>query len=88
MKITKNFFELSGELDQKYFPDVIVHRDRHHSNVRAQKMHYAIELFNNGCSTYDKLIKTLAIKCKDTQENIHKIVSKYIEDFEEYEFKT
>jgi hypothetical protein len=33
------------------------------------------------------LIKKLSKSCKDTQENIHNIVKKYIGDFEGYEFK-
>lgn len=84
MKIVTDFFnKLAVELDKTYFPDVKYYRD----NNDCAKVHYAIELFNNGCLTYDKFIKKLSKLCKETELNIHKIVSKYIEDFDGYKFK-
>ena len=84
MTLTPDFFnKLLKELDKKYIPDVKYYRD----NKKDANIHYAVELFSNGCSTYTKLIKTLAKNCKDTEVNLHKIVSKYVEDFEGFKFK-
>jgi hypothetical protein len=81
MKIVEDFHnKLSSELDKTYFPTL------NHNNYDL-KTHYAVECFNNGCLTYKNLIKKLSKSCKDTQENIHNIVKKYIGDFEGYEFK-
>lgn len=83
MKIKPNFYNgLVQELDKTYFPDVKYYMD----NKNTQKIHQKTELFNNGCLTYDKLINILSKACSDTKENIHAIVSKYIEDFEGYEY--
>jgi hypothetical protein len=76
------FNNLTKEIDKKYFPDVKYYRD-----VKDDAVHYAIELFNNGASTYEKLISKLAKHCKETEENIHRIVSRHIEDFGDYEYK-
>ena len=83
MKIVSDFFnKLCGELGKKYFPDVKYYRD----NDNATKVHYAAELFNNGCLTYPKLIQRLSVACGDTKENIHNIVSKHIESFGDFEY--
>lgn len=83
MKLTTDFFnKLGAELDKKYFPEVRYYRD----NKNDEKVHYALECFSNGVLTYNKLIKTISINCKDTKENIHKIVSKYIANFEGFEY--
>jgi hypothetical protein len=83
-KIKDDFFnKLASDIDKKYFPDVKYYRDDKDDTA----VHYAIELFNNGVSGYDTLINKLSKHCKDTKENIHKIVSKYIEDFGDYEYK-
>ena len=53
MKLVKDFFnKLAVELDKIYFPEVKYYRD----NEDCTKVHYAIELFNNGCLTYDDFI--------------------------------
>jgi len=76
--IASEFFNKTvGELDSKYFPDVRYYRDNKGTTV----IHSATELFNNGCSTYSQLIKKIAGACKDTNMNIHIIVSKHIADF-------
>jgi len=82
-KVDDFFNKLANDIDKKYFPDVKFYRD----DKNDEAAHYAIELFNNGASTYDKLISKLSKHCKDTKENIHKIVSKYIKDFGDYKFE-
>jgi hypothetical protein len=83
MKLISEFFTLlTLEIDKLYFPDVKYYRD----NKNTTNIHYAIECFSNGVLTYDKLIHTLAKNTKDTKKNIHNIVSKYIEDFEGFEY--
>ncbi len=83
MKIAPDFFKLCQEIDKTYFPEVKYYRDNKHT----EKIHYAVELFNNGCSTYEKLINTLSKETKESKENIHAIVSKYIADFEGYKYQ-
>lgn len=84
MKIVQDFFnKLVKELDGKYFPEVKYYRD----NENTTKIHHTVELFNNGCLTYSKLIDTISKACSDTKENIHAIVSKHIEDFGGFEYK-
>lgn len=75
IKSVDDFFpKLAKELDDKYFPDVKYYRNDKNDTA----VHYTIELFNNGCLTYGKLLKRLAKSCKDTEENIELIVSKYL----------
>lgn len=83
MKITKDFMNLATEIDKKYYPEVGYYQD----NKYTQRIHYSCELFNNGCLTYPRLIQRLCAATKDTKQNIHKIVSKYILDFEGFEYK-
>ena len=81
MKLVNDFFnKLAVELDKTYFPTVKYYRD----NENCAKVHYNIELFNNGCLTYYELINRLSLRCNDTKENIHAIVSKYVSDFEKF----
>lgn len=85
MKLVPNFFnKLAQEIDGKYFPEVEYYRD----NKNTTDIHYAIELFSNGCLTYTKLISRLAKSCNETKDNIHKIVSPHVEDFEGFIFKS
>lgn len=81
--VTDFFNKLVSELDKVYFPGVKYYRD----SKEDTEVHYAVELFNNGVLTYTKLIERLAKSCKDTKENIHKIVSKHIENFGDFEYK-
>lgn len=83
MKLISNAFsKLTSELDEKYFPDLKFYRD----DDRCAALHYAVECFSNGVITYFQFIKRLAVNCMDSQENIHKIVSKYVEDWGGYNF--
>ncbi|MEK6829791.1 MAG: hypothetical protein AABY15_06755 [Nanoarchaeota archaeon] len=84
IKIVTDFFnKTASELDKTYFPDVKYYRD----NKNTTEIHYSLELFNNGCLTYTKLINRLSKACNETKENIHKIVSKYIETFGDYKYR-
>lgn len=84
IKIVSDFFnKLCGELDKKYFPHVKYYRD----DKNTTQIHQVSELFNNGVLTYNKLIDTLSKSCNETKENIHKIVSNYIEDFGDFKYK-
>lgn len=83
MKIVSDFFnKLAKELDTTFFPDVKYYMD----NENTQLIHRTVELFNNGCLGYGKMIDKLSQATGDNKENIHTIVSKYIEDFEGYEY--
>jgi len=84
MKIVDNFHnKLCSEIDKKYFPEV----KYYHDNVHTQKIHYAVECFSNGVLTYSKLIDKLSTHTKDTKENIHKIVSDFVIDWQGFTYK-
>lgn len=83
MILIQDFFNTAASaLDKKYFPKVNYYRD----NVNTTTIHHTLENFNNGVTTYDNLIRTLAKACNDTEENIHKLVSEFVTDFENYNF--
>lgn len=79
------FNSLAADIRQTYFATEI------HGQTRNEKYHlvtYTIELFNNGCLTYRKLIGRLAKACNDSTAAIHEVVSKYIVSFgDSYEYK-
>ena len=75
MKLIEDFYNVSLQaLHKEYFPYVKYYRD----DVNCAKMHYQLELFNNGCLTYNNLIKKLSIYCNDTKENIEIILSDFL----------
>lgn len=79
--IKPEFFNtLVNKLDLTYFPTLKFYRD----NDDCAKMHYNVELFNNGCLTYKELINRLAKNCNDTRVNLHNIVSEFIISFGSY----
>lgn len=81
---TENFYNnVADEIRGKYFKDVAYYRD----SEQCTKATYCLELFNNGCLTYRKLIGRLAKACNDTTENIHLIVSKYVVSFGSYNYQ-
>ena len=83
MKTVNDFFnKLASELDKTYFPNVKYYRD----DKKCTNVHYAVECFNNGVSFYHNFIDVLSKNCNESKENMHKIVSKYVEDFEGYEY--
>ena len=75
MKLEEEFFnKVVSKIDSIYFPDVKYYRD----NKNCEKIHHAVENFNNGIISYDKLIKIISKYTKDSELNIHKIVSDFI----------
>lgn len=69
----KDYNGLVTELDSTYFPEVKYYQD----NKSTQKIHYDCELFNNGCTTLSKAVKTIAKVTKETEEKIEQIILKY-----------
>jgi hypothetical protein len=69
----RDFNGLVTELDSTCFPQV----KYYHDNKDAQKMHYACELFNNGCLSLQEITKRLAKIVKETEEKIEQIILKY-----------
>lgn len=83
MKIVQDFFNKTAqEVMKTYFPSVKFYRD----DENAVKAKYAIELFNNGCLEYTALIARISTATGAEREDIHKLVSKHIEDFEGFEY--
>ncbi len=81
---TENFSnKLATEIRATYFYEVKYYTD----NENCVDAYYAIELFNNGCLTYRKLIGRLAKSCNDSTKAIHSIAEKYIISFGEYRYK-
>lgn len=84
MKLKKDFFnKVCSKIDKVYFPDVKFYRD----NKKTVRIHYALELFNNGVLGYSQLINELSSCTKDTKANIHKIIARYVTNFEGYEYQ-
>ena len=84
MHTTDNFFnKVATEIDQRYFPQVKYYRD----DKDCTKVHYDLELFNNGCLTYRQLIGRLSKSCKETTEKMHETVSKNVVSFGSYNYK-
>jgi len=77
------FNKVAAEIRQTYFPDVKFYRDSENCTTAT----YTLELFNNGCLTYRKLIGRLAKACNSTTKQVHDIVSKYIVSFGQYQYK-
>ena len=79
--VKENFYnDLVIKLDSSYYPTVKYYRD----NEKCAKMHYIVELFNNGTLTYKDLINKLAKNCNDKNINLHNIVSEFITSFGTY----
>jgi len=73
-KVDDFFNKLVSELGKTYFPTVKYYRD----DENCSKMHYFVELFNNGACTYGSLVNKLSKVCKDSETNIEIIVDKYL----------
>lgn len=80
MKLTENFFNKAAEYIRPFFSDS--------NDEKYQKAKYELELFNNGCSDYNTLIKKLTLYCGTTQANIHSGIYMHglVEDWEGFEF--
>ena len=84
MKLVNDFFNNAAKaIDSKYFPNVKYYRD----DENCTKVHYALELFNNGVLGYSVLITRLAKACNATKKDIHAIISTFVEDFGGYTYK-
>jgi hypothetical protein len=71
--------KLCSEIDRAYFPNVKMWKNPDGSyNDTVGKVHHAIELFNNGCLSYNNLITKLAQHCKESKEKLEAIVNKYV----------
>lgn len=82
---TEDFFnKVAADIRAKYFATEIHGQTR---NENYHKATYTMELFNNGCLTYRKLIGRLAKACNESTAAIHEVVSKYIVSFGSYEYK-
>lgn len=78
MILVEDFFNKAvSKIDLIYFPDVKYYRD----NRRCANIHYMVENFNNGAISYDKLVKFVAKNCKDSESNIHNILSEFIKEW-------
>lgn len=71
------------DIKNKYWPTI--HPLCDDAGYMAAK--HCLELFNNGCINYRKLIGRLSKHCKDRTENIHAIIEKHIVSFGEYEYR-
>lgn len=75
MELVNDFFNKVVKcLDNKYFPEVSYYRD----SKNTISIHHNTELFSNGCLMYGDYIKHIARACKDTEENIEKLLSEFI----------
>ena len=82
---TDNFFnKVATELGDLFFPQVKYYQD----DEDCAKMHYNLELFNNGCLTYRQLIGRLSKSCKSNNSTIHNLVEKHVVSFGNYQYKT
>lgn len=84
IKITSNFINILVELRGVYFPNEDHGRTE---NKKYWKTTQAIENFNNGCLTYDRLISILSKSLGEEISKVHEIVSGYIDSFGDYEYK-
>lgn len=76
MRVVDEFYNKSAKFfTDKYFPD-IDHGLTDDKNYRG--MRYALECFNNGVISYDKLVKRLSKYCKSTM--IENELNKFIHE--------
>jgi hypothetical protein len=76
--------KVATDIRAAYFSEV---KHGYTDNEDYHAANYAIELFNNGCTTYRKLIGSLAKCCNDHTYKIHAIVEKHIVSFGSYQYK-
>lgn len=81
---TDFYNKVSKDIKLKYFANV---RHAVDGNKDYYKYLYDLECFSNGALTYKVLISRLAKSCKETNFNMHELVSKYVTSFGSYEYK-
>ena len=78
-----NFFNnVAAIIDATFFPNVKYYRDCE----KCTKVHYELELFNNGALTYRKLISRISKATNQKSKVIHNIVSAEIISFGNYKY--
>ena len=81
--VTDFYNKAAADIKQTYFPNVKYYRD----DKNCEAAMHQLELFNNGCLTYRKLIGRLAKACGHTTAKINAIIEKYIISFGSYKYK-
>jgi hypothetical protein len=82
--LKEDFFNKARvEIRSKYFPTVIHGKTE---NPLYYKTIHLLECFHNGVIYYETLINKLSKNCKDTKENIHKIIKEFIKSFGSYKY--
>ena len=78
-----NFFNnVAQKIDATFFPNVKYYRDCE----SCTKVHYALELFNNGALNYRKLIGRISKATNQTTKAIHEMVETEIISFGSYKY--
>jgi len=81
---TDNFYNKAAQvIDNKYFPNVKYYAD----NPNTLKVHQTLELFNNGCLTYRKLIGRISTACKASGYEVHQLIEPLIMSFGSYTYR-
>jgi hypothetical protein len=65
--------KVANELKRVYFPSVIPVINDNYCGVR-----YSVELFSNGCISYDSLLNKLSKQCNTSKSLLHCKISNYI----------
>lgn len=75
-KTVQDFFNKATKaIRSKYFPEVKYYRD----NEDCAKIHYALELFSNGVTSYVETVNFIAQRVHDTPQNVHEILREFFE---------
>ena len=75
IKIVDDFFNKAAKrIVTIFYPTVKYYGD----NKQTIKIHRTLELFNNGCLTYDKMIKRIAKACNIAPEVIELILKDFL----------
>lgn len=93
MKLQEDFYnKVMPDIKSTYFPTVnVLASDKEYKSriyQRYSKVKYQVELFHNGCLVYNQFINKLSTLCKDSENNIHTLISKYVSSFGEYKLNT
>ena len=77
-KVDDFYNKLMNKIRETYFPEI----NEYYYNVR-----HVVENFSNGVLSYTIFIRKLSKICDDTKENIHMMVSEFIENWGDFEYK-